>query len=148
MNVKKIEMPISKVDKKSRVIYGVVLKASKEFDDKGNPTDFEDTDGNWVTTDEVKKACHGFNKKLQMRKAFKGGVDKQHNEVAGYGVVVESYIAKAAEPEINAVAGDWVAAVEVLNDDCWNEVLKGDITGFSIGGKANILTAEGGEELE
>lgn len=141
---KSIEMPIAKVDKESRIIYGVVYKASKEFDENGNPVDYEDTQGNWAKPEEVKKACHSFNKKLQNRKvAFNGGVDKQHNEVAGYGIVVESYIAKVAEPDINADVGDWVAAIEVTDNACWGEIEKQEITGFSIGGKAKIAEKGG-----
>jgi hypothetical protein len=143
---KAIEMPIAKVDKESRTIYGVVYKASKEFDDTGQPTDYEDTQGNWAKADEVKKACHSFNKKLQNTALFKGGVDKQHNEKAGYGIVVESYIAKTDERDINAEAGDWVAAIEVTDEGCWKEVLKGDVTGFSIGGKAQIIEVEKDDE--
>lgn len=143
---KSIEMPIAKIDNESRIIYGVVYKASKEFDENGKPLDYEDTQGNWATVEEVKKACHSFNKKLQNRKvAFKGGVDKQHNEIAGYGTVVESYIAKVAEPEINADVGDWVAAVEVTDDTCWALVEKQELTGFSIGGKAKIAEKGGAD---
>lgn len=144
---KSVEMPIAKIDTESRMIYGVVYKASKEFDEDGNPTDYEDTQGNWAKAEAIKKACHSFNKKLQNRKAaFKGGVDKQHNEIAGYGIVVESYIAKVAEPEINADVGDWIAAIEVTDDTCWSLVEKKEITGFSIGGKARILEKGGAND--
>ena len=129
MNVK---MPISKIDNEERIVYGVVYKASKAFDENGKPTDFVDTDHNWATEAEVKKACHNFNRKLQKPKKV------QHNGVSGYGTVLESYIAKAAVEDINAEPGDWVAAIEVTDETTWNEIVKGDITGFSIGGTATI----------
>ena len=74
--------------------------------------------------------------KRQVQKS--AGVDKQHNGVSGYGTVLESYIAKAAVEDINAEPGDWVAAVEVTDETTWNEIVKGDITGFSIGGTATL----------
>lgn len=138
-------MPIAKIDDSTRVVIGVVYKASKKFDDKGKALDNLDTHGNWAKEEEVKKACHNFNKKLQNKKLIgKVGVDKQHNEKAGYGIVVESYIAMSDIPDINAEKGDWVAAVEVTDDECWKQIAKGEIEGFSIGGKATIDTEKGG----
>lgn len=135
-----VTMPISKIDNEERIVYGVVYKASREFDENGKPTDFVDTDHNWATEAEVKKACHNFNRKLQKPKKVQksAGVDKQHNGVSGYGTVLESYIAKAAVEDINAEPGDWVSAVEITDETTWNEIVKGDITGFSIGGTATI----------
>lgn len=146
---KSVVMPIAKVDAGTRTVIGVVYKASKVFDDKGKPLDAVDSHGNWATEEEVKKACHKFNKKLQEKRlAGKVGIDKQHNEKPGYGVVIESYIAMSDIPEINAAKGDWVAAVEVTDDQCWKEIEKGEIEGFSIGGTAKIDTAKGGEKNE
>lgn len=144
---KSVVMPIAKIDSSSRTIIGVVYKASKMFDANGKPLDTIDSHGNWATEEEVKKACHKFNKKLQEKKLIgKVGIDKQHNEKPGYGIVVESYIAMADIPDINASKGDWVAAVEVTDDECWKEIEKGDIEGFSIGGTAKIDTSKGGEK--
>lgn len=139
-------MPIAKVDSATKTVIGVVYKASKLFDVNGKPLDHMDAHGNWATEEEVKKACHSFNKKLQEKKLIgKVGIDKQHNEKPGYGVVIESYISMADIPEINASKGDWVAAVEVTDNDCWKEIENGEIEGFSIGGTAKIDTSKGGE---
>lgn len=140
-------MPIAKIDESDRTVIGVVYKAAKEIGEDGKPKDKStiDTHGNWATEAEVKKACHNFNKKLQNKKlSGKVGVDKQHNEKAGYGIVIESYIAMADIPELNAAKGDWVAAVEVTDNACWEQIQKGEIEGFSIGGNAKIET-EGSE---
>lgn len=141
-------VPISKVDDANRTIIGVVYKAAKDFDEKGKPKDKAtiDTHGNWATEAEVKKACHSFNKKLQNKKLIgKVGVDKQHNEKSGYGVVIESYIALSDIPDINAAKGDWVAAIEVTDNACWEQIKKGEIEGLSIGGSAKIDTGKGGD---
>lgn len=131
---KKFEVDIAKVDKENRVVEGVVYRPSKEFNKEGEPTDYKDSQGDWMNEDDVKKACHNFAKKLAITKGQV--VDKQHNEKAGYGNVVENYIAKTDIPDIGAKKGDWVAAIEVTCDKTWKQVLKEDITGFSIGGKA------------
>lgn len=140
MKIVNLNVPISKVYEDEHIVYGVVYKASKEFDENGNPLDNIDTDGNWMSVETVKKACHNFNKKIQKtyNNGFKG-VDKKHNEVSGFGIVLESYIAKSKIDEINADEGDWVAAIEVTDEPLWEDILKGQITGFSIGGTARII---------
>lgn len=134
MTIKKFEVSIAKVDKDNKIIEGVVYRPSKVFNKEGKPTDYTDSQGDWMNEDDVKKACHNFAKKLAITKGQV--VDKQHNEKSGYGHVVENYIAKTDIPDIDAKAGDWVAAIEVTCKKTWDQVLKEDITGFSIGGKA------------
>ena len=140
MKTVNLNVPISKVYEDEHIVYGVVYKASKEFDEDGAPLDNVDTDGNWMSEETVKKACHAFNKKIQKadNKGFQG-VDKRHNGVDGAGIVLESYIAKSKIEEINADEGDWVAAIEVTDEPLWEDILKGQITGFSIGGTARII---------
>lgn len=132
--VKKFEVSISKIDKDNRIIEGVVYRPSKEFNKSGEPTDYKDSQDDWMTEEDVKKACHNFAKKLAITKGQV--VDKQHNEKGEYGHVVENYIAKSDIPEIGALKGDWCAAIEVICEKTWKQVLKEEITGFSIGGKA------------
>ena len=131
---KQFEVNIAKVDKTNKVVEGVVYRPSKAFDKGGKPTDYTDSQGDWMTEEDVKKACHNFTKKMAITKGEV--VDKQHNEKTGYGHVVENYIAKVDIPDIGVKAGDWVAVVEVTDDKTWGEIEKGSITGFSIGGKA------------
>ena len=134
---KSFEVNIAKVDKENKIVEGVVYRPSKEFDKDGNPTDYIDSQGDWMTEDDVKKACHNFSKKLAITKGQV--VDKQHNEKAGYGNVVENYIAKVDIPDIGAKKGDWCAAIEVTCEKTWEQVLKGEIAGFSIGGRAEYI---------
>ncbi|WHH59159.1 XkdF-like putative serine protease domain-containing protein [Petroclostridium sp. X23] len=143
---KSFEVSIAKVDEVNRIVEGVVYRPSKVFKADGTPTDYIDSQGDWMTEDDVKKACHKFAKKLTISKSGKTGVDKHHNEKAGYGVVVENYIAKADIPDIDAKAGDWCAAVEVTDEATWKQVQKREITGFSMGGNAVYIPVEGGEE--
>ncbi|WP_368490834.1 XkdF-like putative serine protease domain-containing protein [Clostridium sp. BJN0013] len=147
MPAKNFEVKIAKVDEQNHIVEGVVYRPSKVFKEDGTPEDYVDTQGDWATVEDVKKACHTLSKKLALTQSIaKAGVDKSHNEKGGYGFVVENYIAKTDIPDINAKADDWCAAVEVTDDSTWQQVLKGDITGFSIGGTAvYVKPKEGGE---
>lgn len=90
----------------------------------------EDTHGNYMTEEEITKAAHWFAKNGN-------SVDIQHCFVKCEDVaVVESYIAKCdMEIEGQAVKkGTWLMTVEVTNDELWDAVQKGEITGFSMGG--------------
>ena len=145
MPAKNFEVKIAKVDEQNHIVEGVVYRPSKVFKEDGTPEDHIDTQGDWATVEDVKKACHDFGKKLAITQSIaKAGVDKSHNEKGGYGFVVENYIAKTDIPDINAKVDDWCAAVEITDDSTWNQVLKGDITGFSIGGTAVYVNPGGG----
>lgn len=148
MTVKQFEVKIAKIDEQNHIVEGVVYRPSKIFKEDGTPEDHMDTQGDWATVEDVKKACHSFGKKLALTQSIaKAGVDKGHNEKGGYGFVVENYIAKTDIPDIDAKKDDWCAAVEVTDNATWKQIQKGEITGFSIGGTAVYINAqEGGEE--
>lgn len=90
----------------------------------------EDTDGNYMTEDEITKAAYWYNKNGDK-------VDIQHSFQPTDGAsVVESWIAKA-DFDINGQhirKGTWLMTMEVTDSDLWNEIRKGTITGFSMGG--------------
>ena len=93
----------------------------------------EDTDGNYMTEDEITKAAHWFMKNA-------GDADIQHCFEKAEGVeVVESYVAKcdmeiAGQP---IKKGTWLMTMEVTDGDVWDRIEKGEITGFSMGGKGS-----------
>lgn len=90
----------------------------------------EDSQGNYMTEDEIIKAAHWF---------YKNGnkVDLQHSfEPLDGASVVESWVAKA-DFDIDGEQirkGTWLMTVEIADDDVWNDIEKGEITGFSMGG--------------
>ena len=90
----------------------------------------EDSHGNYMTEEEITKAAHWFAKNGN-------AVDIQHCFVKCEDVtVVESYVAKC-DMEIEGQAikkGTWLMTAEITNDELWDAVQKGDITGFSMGG--------------
>lgn len=110
---------ILKADEESHFVTGVVYEPL-----------VEDTQGNYMTEDEIVKAAHWFMKN-------DGDVDIQHCfEKADGCEVVESYVAKS-DMEIEGEAikkGSWIMTMEVSDTDVWDSIQKGDITGFSMGG--------------
>jgi hypothetical protein len=90
----------------------------------------EDTQGNYMTEDEIVKAAHWYMKN-------QGSVDIQHCFEKADGVeVVESYVTKCdMELEGEPIKkGTWIMTAEVTDSDVWDSIQKGEITGFSMGG--------------
>jgi len=110
---------ILKVDAEAHYITGVVYEPL-----------VEDSHGNFMTEDEIKKAAHWFAKNGDK-------VDLQHSFEAVDGIaVVENYIAPC-DMQIGdelVAKGTWLITAEVTNTDVWSAVQKGEITGFSMGG--------------
>lgn len=90
----------------------------------------EDSQGNYMTEEEITKAAYWFAKNGNK-------VDLQHSfQPLESASVVESYIAKCDE-EINGEQikkGTWLMTMEITDDDIFSAITKGDITGFSMGG--------------
>ena len=122
-------------------IYGRIVKADE---DKHYVTGIvyepmtEDTDGNYMTEEEITKAAHWFMKNS-------GKPDIQHCfEKADNVEIVESYVAKS-DMEIEGQQikkGTWLMTMEVADDDVWGKIEKGEITGFSMGGTGNYSTED------
>lgn len=128
------QVPILKTEEEKQLVTGVVYEP-----------DVEDSHGDKMTAEEIEKASHTFMENYQH-------IDKQHDEVAGKGTVVENWIAKSdmtlGEQEVKA--GTWLMTVRVDDTETWEEIKKGEVTGFSMGGfgerveiaKADDLTHE------
>lgn len=121
-------VPILKTDEEKRLVTGVVYEPN-----------VEDAHGDFMTEEEIEKSAHTFMKEYQE-------IDKQHNWEGGYGKVVESWVAKADTyvGEQLVTKGSWCMTVYVEDDPTWEEIKKGDITGFSMGGKGERVEVEKG----
>ncbi|WP_429845307.1 XkdF-like putative serine protease domain-containing protein [Brevibacillus sp. FIR094] len=123
------DIRISKTDKAEQIVYGVVYEP-----------DVEDAHGDQMTAEEIKKAAHGF-----MERQSTYNIDKQHDLDADKGYVLESYIAPIdmtlGDQEIKK--GSWVAGVKVTDADSWEQIEKGEITGFSMWGVGKREKIEG-----
>lgn len=126
-----------KADDEKQIVYGeVYVPWAGE-----NPPELKerDTHGHWATMETIEKMAHGFMQNLRTYQ-----IDKQHDEQADEGYVVESFIAREGDPDFTE--GAWVLGTKVTDDTTWQEIKKGNITGYSIGGSALIVPdAEGGE---
>ncbi len=98
----------------------------------------EDAHGNYMTEAEIRKAAYWFAKNGDK-------VDLQHSFEQASGLsVVETYVAPS-DMEIGGtpiVKGTWLMTVEVQNDDVWDKVQKGEVTGFSMGGTGRYSETE------
>ena len=98
----------------------------------------EDAHGNFMTEEEITKAAYWYAKN-------NGSVDLQHSfEKLEKAAVVESWVAKA-DFECNGETvkkGTWLMTVEVTDEDVWDAVQKGEITGFSMGGVGKYYTED------
>ncbi len=109
---------IVKADKDNHYVTGVVYEPMTE-----------DAHGNYMTEAEITKAAYWFAKNGNQ-------CDIQHNfEKLENSAVVESYVTKCdVEIEGQPIKkGTWMMTVEIDNDT-FEKVEKGELTGFSMGG--------------
>ncbi|SFM29016.1 Putative phage serine protease XkdF [Gracilibacillus orientalis] len=119
---KEVKLFINKDDEDQQLVYGVVYEP-----------DVEDSHEDFMTAPEIEKAAHGFMKDAR-------NIDKQHDFESGVGEVVESYIAPAEFQlgEETITKGSWVLVTKA-SDEVWEEVKKGEITGYSMAGTAETI---------
>jgi hypothetical protein len=119
---KEIKLFINKEETEQKLVYGLVYEP-----------DVEDSHGDFMTVDDIEKAAHGFMKDAR-------NIDKQHDFSDGVGEVVESYIAPTdfTLGEEAITKGSWILVTKA-SDEIWEEIKKGDITGYSMAGTAEII---------
>ena len=110
---------ILKADADSHFVTGIVYEPM-----------VEDSQGNYMTEEEITKAAYWFAKNGSQ-------VDLQHCfEKCDGAAVVESYVAKC-DMEIDGETikkGTWLMTMEISDASVWESIQKGEITGFSMGG--------------
>jgi hypothetical protein len=122
-NTTKFFIPILKAEQ--RLITGVVLQP-----------EVVDAQGDIMSADVIKDAAHRF--LAQYNKSTKMGL--MHKDFKPRFDLVESYLAPVDITLNGSIvkAGSWIMVVKVLDDSIWEQVKKGKLTGFSIGGKARV----------
>ncbi|MCY7621046.1 XkdF-like putative serine protease domain-containing protein [Bacillus altitudinis] len=112
---------IAKADDAQRLVYGIVYEPN-----------VADAHGDYMTPEEIEKAAHGFLKDARE-------IDKQHDFQGGVGEVVESYIAPSDFEMGDEMIkkGSWVLVTKA-SDEIWEQIQKGEITGYSMAGTADI----------
>ncbi|ERI10236.1 XkdF-like putative serine protease domain-containing protein [Aneurinibacillus aneurinilyticus] len=114
------QIRISKIEEEKRIVKGVVYQPN-----------VEDAHGDQMDEEEIEKAALLF---MENQNTY--NIDKQHNLEANKGFVFESYIAPCEITLGDQVIakGSWVAGVKVTDDETWEDIKKGEITGFSMFG--------------
>lgn len=117
---KDVKVMINKEDEK-RLVYGVVYEPN-----------VPDAHNDMMEADEIEKSAHTFLKEYR-------NIDKQHDFQGGYGEVVESYVApqdfQVGEETISK--GSWVLVTKA-DEETWESIKKGEITGYSMAGIAEV----------
>jgi hypothetical protein len=94
--------------------------------------DTVDSQKDFYNAESIRAAAHSFMEHYQ-------ALGKQHSEiVTGKLKILESYLAPVGFTlgEETITKGTWLLAIRVADDDLWDQVKKGEFTGFSIGGAA------------
>lgn len=108
-------------NKDEKFVLGVVLEP-----------EVVDAQDDIYSADEIRQSAHKFMQEFN-------NIGLMHKEIINDKVkVVETYLAPT-DFKINGQSvkkGTWVLGVKVLDEDLWNLVKSGEITGFSIGGSA------------
>lgn len=100
--------------------------------------------GDYWTAEAIVRA-----RDLYMQTDYKLDVEHDNVDVRNKGYyVIESFIARPGDPDF--IEGAWVIGVKFIDDDLWNQVLSGELNGFSY--EANVLaepvTIEYNDEIE
>lgn len=127
------EVGILKVAPEKQIVYGEVYVP-------GDP-EHRDAHGQWMNAEEIEKMAHRFMQSMRLQQ-----IDRQHNEICDQGYTVESFIARKGDPDFTE--GAWVLAVKVTDNEAWQAIKKGDITGFSLAGMANVIADKPAKKAE
>lgn len=116
-----MEVKFLKEDDEQHLVYGVVY-----------PPDEVDSQGDWMNEVEIEKMAHNYMLSSQQLKLM--------HKSKVYAKVVESFIAPVSYKmgKETVKKGAWIMVTKILDDAVWKKVKKGEITGYSIGGKAQV----------
>jgi hypothetical protein len=84
-----------------------------------------DTHGEFMSAIDIETLAHKF-----MLKALSRNIDVNHDNQDGRASAVESFIARANDPDFTP--GAWVLGVKVFDRGLWTKIKAGEITGFSM----------------
>ena len=112
------------------------IAAFKKFDEEKQVVFAEvyapgviDSQGDFMNAAEIEKMAWRFMAHGRVTK-----VDTNHDLLDNGSIVVESFTARAGDPDF--IDGAWVVGVHIPDAEIWADVKKGDINGFSMYGGA------------
>lgn len=115
---------IRKLDVEKQIVYGEVYAPY-----------VVDSHGDMMLPEDVEKMAHRF-----MANAISRSIDKMHNNISQNAYPVESFIARADDPDFTE--GAWVMGVKIEDAELWKEVKSGKINGFSLEAMVKTDSAE------
>lgn len=107
---------IKKTDDEQQLVYGEVYAPG-----------FPDSQGDFMSAENIQRMAFEF-----MRKGLVNKIDLHHTQVESGSYVVESFIARAGDPDF--IPGSWVLGVK-CSDHAWSLVKSGELNGFSFDGE-------------
>lgn len=120
---------IIKADSPERIVYGIVAEP-----------DEKDTQGDHQTAEDIEKASNWFMEKAQ---GIRVVTDENHDDDDFRANLLENYITRvdmSLEGEV-IKKGTWIQALR-LDQETWDKVESGELTGFSMAGTAKKIESE------
>ena len=117
------------------IVYGIVLEPGSE--------DEPDLQGQWIDDDQIEKSCHEYMTKFGTLGYMHSKFNKQQHVKNPSFRLIENYIVKDEDgvQKINGhplKKGTWIQAWKIIDPAIKDDVVKGRLTGFSVGGYATI----------
>lgn len=119
-----INVPICKVNLKKGIVGAYVLVP-------GIP----DIQNHMASKEEIERGCHSFQKNLCLGKQKGSGTGHEHSVFSGIGHSVENFVDVEGT---HGVKGGWFLMVKVTDPQTLQSVEKGEIVGFSLGGRGKL----------
>lgn len=91
-----------------------------------------DTYGEFMLPEHVEEMAHKF-----MSLDLANVIDTNHDNVPNGSYPIESYIARADDPDY--AEGAWVLGVKIPTEEIWDAVIRGDLNGFSFEARVNLV---------
>ncbi len=114
-------IPILKADAQRQLVYGVVL----------TPEEI-DTQDDWMTAEDIEEAAHRY--MIKSRVVGSGHSRPMKAEVVESYIAPQDFTFEGQHGSQEVKKGAWVMGVKIHDPSEWQKVLKGDYTGFSVGG--------------
>jgi hypothetical protein len=108
--------PFTKFDEDKQIVFAEVYAP-----------DHIDSQGDYMSREEIERMAYRFMAEGRVSK-----VDTNHDLKDNGSIVVESFIARDGDPDY--IAGSWVVGVHVPDATLWEQVIKGELNGFSMYG--------------
>ena len=112
--------PVEKADTDEHIISGIVYEPM-----------VKDTDGDFATENEIRKAAFHFMQNIQRFRVNHKGDDAKVKVLESYIAPVDLVINKQSVKK-----GSWVLTARILSKKLWTAIKNGDINSFSMAGQA------------